>query len=71
MKIMGYTMRWMPARFYYGEDAGGYALVSKDWVADVYTGDDLRFYAGIHRDEDFGYSLCIHFAWLRIGVTQR
>ena len=71
MRLLGYTMRWMPARFYYGEGSTGYALVSKDWVADIYTGEDLRFYAGVHRDEDFGYSLCIHFAWLRIGVTQR
>jgi len=71
MRLFGYTMRWMPARFYYGEGSTGYALVSKDWVADIYTGEDLKFYAGIHRDEDFGYSLCIHFAWLRIGVTQR
>ena len=64
-------MRLMKACRIYGEDSGGYALVTRRWVADIYTGEDLRFYAGVHRDEDFGYSLCIHFAWLRIGVTQR
>ena len=71
MRLFGYMMRWMPARFYYGEGSAGYVLVSKDWVADIYTGEDLRFYVGVHRDEDFGYSLCIHFAWLRVGITQR
>ena len=64
-------MRLMKACRFYGEGSGGYALVTSRWVADVYTGDNLKFYAGVNRDEDFGYSLCIHFAWLRIGVTQR
>lgn len=64
-------MRLMKACRFYGENEGGYAVVTRRWVADIYTGEDLRFYAGVHRDEDFGYSLCIHFAWLRIGVTQR
>ena len=50
-------MRLMKACRFYGEDSGGYALVTKRWVVDIYTGEDLRFYAGIHRDEDFGYCL--------------
>ena len=64
-------MRLMKACKFYGESTGGYALVTSQWVADIYTSEDLKFYAGIHKDEDFGYSLCVHFAWWRIGVTRR
>jgi len=67
-------MKIMKASRFYGVAERGYILTTKKWIVDAHIGDTLKFYFSAARREpeyDLGAYACLHFAWLRLGLTER
>jgi hypothetical protein len=67
-------MKIMKASRFYDVAERGYILTTKKWIVDAHLGDTLKFYFSAARREpeyDLGAYACLHFAWLRLGLTER
>jgi hypothetical protein len=67
-------MKIMKASRFYGVDERGYILTTKRWRIDAHLSDTVKFYFIAARREpeyDLGAYACLHFAWLRLRLTER